>query len=247
MRHPRPVHPCARGIAHPPPVRLPSGSLAVFSPTALIPRVRDTLASLGTVKYLVAPDIEHHIQLGAWHAAFPTAVVLGPDGLPEKRAQSGEDKVPFTHVYTPSNRHDLSVDAEFDAAFDVAYVAEHGNRELVFHHKPDRTLIQADLIFNNPPIEQYSKSPEDPHAGIATKLFHALTGTSGAALQRQRRFIWYAMSSGNRDGFNQAVKKIEAWDFDRIIPCHGDVIETGGKGVFRSVMQWHLQAAGVKF
>lgn len=26
-----------------------------------------------------------------------------------------------------------------------------------------------------------------------------------------------------------AAKKVSAWDFDRVIPCHGDVIETGGK------------------
>ena len=32
-------------------------------------------------------------------------------------------------------------------------------------------------------------------------------------------------------------------NLDKIIPCHGDVIETGGKGIFDKIMQWHLEAA----
>jgi len=39
------------------------------------------------------------------------------------------------------------------------------------------------------------------------------------------------------------VNKVSKWDFDRIIPCHGDVIESGGKGIFDKVMAWHLEAA----
>jgi hypothetical protein len=28
---------------------------------------------------------------------------------------------------------------------------------------------------------------------------------------------------------SKGAKEVAEWDFDRIIPCHGDVIETGGK------------------
>lgn len=28
------------------------------------------------------------------------------------------------------------------------------------------------------------------------------------------------------------VAVVSAWDFDRLIPCHGDVIETGAKQVW---------------
>lgn len=58
----------------------------------------------------------------------------------------------------------------------------------------------------------------------------------------QRRFIWWAISSGDRTGFNKSIAKINGWDFDRIVPCHGDVIESGGKGIFQKVMKWHLEA-----
>ncbi len=35
-------------------------------------------------------------------------------------------------------------------------------------------------------------------------------------------------------------KVVNGWDFDRIIPCHGDVIETGGKQAFQTVMKRYL-------
>lgn len=39
-------------------VRLQNGSVAVFSPTALTPEVKETVKSLGTVKYIAALDME---------------------------------------------------------------------------------------------------------------------------------------------------------------------------------------------
>lgn len=40
-------------------VRLQTGALAVFSPTALTPEVKEKVSSLGgNVKYIVAPDLE---------------------------------------------------------------------------------------------------------------------------------------------------------------------------------------------
>lgn len=73
-------------------------------------------------------------------------------------------------------------------------------------------------------------------------MFNYLNNTNGKALA-QRRFIWHAVSSGDRTSFNKSMSKIDKWDFDRIIPCHGDVIESGGKGIFDKIMQWHLEAA----
>ena len=43
-------------------------------------------------------------------------------------------------------------------------------------------------------------------------------------------------------GFAECAKSIEKWDFDRIIPCHGDVIESDGKGIFQKIMAWHLKS-----
>ena len=68
------------------------------------------------------------------------------------------------------------------------------------------------------------------------------THTRGEAMG-QRRFLWYLASSGDRNEFNVSMAKINGWDFNRIIPCHGDVIEAEGKTVFQKVMKWHIDAA----
>jgi len=118
------------------------------------------------------------------------------------------------------------------------------NKEVVFLYKPERTLITADLLFSLPATEQFSKTEETATSGIATRLFSLLNSTQGSALG-QKRLLWYGISNGakDRDGFNTSVSKIANWDFDRIIQCHGDVIESGGKGIFQKVFEWQINAA----
>jgi len=219
-------------------VRLQDGSVAVFSPTALTPEVKETVASLGELKYIAAPDLEHHIFLGPWHQAYPNAKILAPEGLKEKREKQKDEEVPFSVIFTAANKLTTKVDAAFDADFDYELVDGHINKELVFNYKPEKTLIEADLIFNLPATEQYSKTGLDPGSGVLTKIWTALNNTQGAAMG-QRRFIWYGAAS-NKSSFNESMQRINGWDFDKIVPCHGDVIESGGKGVFQKIMEWHL-------
>lgn len=166
---------------------------------------------------------------------------MGVEGLPEKRekdpATAGNH---FEHVWTQKNKADMKIDPEFDREFDYEYVGSHANKELVFCHKPDKTLIEADMMFNLPANEQFSRTGEASTSGFLTRVFIGMQNTMGPATW-QKRFLWYIASSGDRSGFSQSAQKIASWDFDRIIPCHGDVIESGGKGIFKKVFEWHLQ------
>ena len=167
---------------------------------------------------------------------------MGPEGLPEKREQNPDTKGNiFKYIWTGKNKESMKVDDDFDKEFDVEYVGAHANKELVFCHKPSRTIIEADLMFNLPATEQFSKTKEDPESGFLTRVFTGFQNTKGAATW-QKRFLWYVASSQNRPDFNKSVAKIAKWDFDRIVPCHGDVIETGGKKIFQKVLAWHLKA-----
>jgi hypothetical protein len=222
-------------------VRLTSGALAVFSPVALTPEVRETIASLGgNLRYITAPDIEHHIFLGPWHAAYPDAKVIGPEGLPEKRALQKNEAVPFSYIFTAANKADFKIDPDFDQDFEYEYVSSHPGKELVFYYKPERTLIEADLMFNLPATEQYSRYGESPTSGILTKLFVAVNKTSGSAIWH-KRLQWYGASSKDRAGFNASIQRIAKWDFDTIVLCHGDTIQGGAKGIFEKIFEWHLQ------
>jgi hypothetical protein len=223
-------------------VKLSTGSLAVFSPVSLTPEVRETVESLGgNVKYIAAPDLEHHLHLTPWKQAYPEAEILAPEGLFEKRQSNPEyADTPFQHIFKKEDKLPRSISKEFDADFDTEYVHGHGSRELVFLHKPSRTVIEADMLFNLPATEQYSKTGADGQKlNFLTRLLLPLMSTKPPATWH-RRFAWYILSSKDRPAFNESVRRIEMWDFDRLIPCHGDTIETGAKSVWRDVMAWHL-------
>ncbi|KKA27586.1 hypothetical protein TD95_001440 [Thielaviopsis punctulata] len=250
--------------------RLPNASLAVFSPIAYTGAVRAALAAFAgspapRVAYIVAPDIEHHLFLSAWKEAFPDAKVLGPAGLPEKRASSASaaaaspppapdqdaaspriTDIPFDTVFSPLARP--SVDPLFDSAFSCEFVHAHANREIVFLHRHDRALIQADLLFNLPATEQYARVPPAEYAsltsgfnGLLYSAFAAFNhmGVDGRSLFLPR--VWqYYIAAKDRKAYRESIRRIAEWDFDSIIPCHGDVITTNGKYHFEQVMKWYL-------
>ena len=227
-------------------VKLSSGSLAVFSPIALTPSVKSKLSSLGgEVSYIAALDLEHHIFLSSWAAAFPKAHIIAPEGLAEKRAQqNAKDKsvtiLNFSTIFKKADKDKTSISEEFDRDFEYEYVDSHQNKELVFFHKPSKTLIEADLLFNLPAIEQYSKTGESATDGFLTRLFGGLQHTRGTAVW-QKRLVWYAFSSGDRAAFGRSMKRINGWGFENLIPCHGDVILGDGKAIFEKIFEWQLQ------
>jgi hypothetical protein len=202
----------------------------------------DTLG--GNVSYIAAPDLEHHIFLSAWARAYPAAHFIAPAGLAEKRAAMNSTdpsvtNIPFQTVFTAANKRDLKIAPDFDAELEYEFVDAHPNKELVFFHRASKTLIQADLLFNMPATEQYSRTGESANTGWATRLACHLQNTAGNVFW-QRRVLWYLFSSSDRPGFNKSMRRISSWGFENIVPCHGDSMLGDGKGVFERVMQWHL-------
>jgi hypothetical protein len=227
-------------------VRLSSGSLVIFSPVALTPEVKAKIAELGgTVKYIIAPDIEHHIFVSEWKKEFPEAMIIGPEGLPEKRAKQNDEKIgkeEFFKVFTGKDRTNTTITPEFDADCEIEYMDAHPSKEIVLFYKPDKILVEADLMFNLPANEQYSRvtDAEKDKSGLVQRLFTSIQTTEGDA-KGNKRFQWHLMSRGNRAGFNESIKRIDGWDFTTVIPCHGDTIEGTGHDTFRKVFEWHLE------
>lgn len=233
-------------------VRLSSGALAAFSPVALTEDTKAKIASMGgTLQYIVALDFEHHIFISEWAKEYPEARIIGPEGLSEKRtkASKSDPKIgaePFFVEFTPANKRMQKISADFDADFEYEYVDAHPNKELVFFYKPDRVLIEADLLFNLPAIEQYSRVPEpDRESSFLGRLFTSFQTTDGEA-KGNKRFLWYALSARDRAGWNESVRRIEAWDWDTLIPCHGETLVGNGKEVFKKIFEWHLEGPSHK-
>lgn len=226
-------------------IKLNSGNLAIFNPVSLTPEVKAKVSQVasgdkpGSLKYIITPDFEHHIFLKPWAQEYPDAEVIGPEGLPEKREKDPDTKgTKFHHVFTQGNKLDMRISPEFDEEFNYEYIHSHQNKELVFLHKPTGTLIEADLLFNLPATEQFSQSGEDGSSGILTKMFGALMNTRGD-MKWQKRMLYYGVGATDRKGFAASARRMEAWgEFDRLIPCHGDVIEKGGSRILREATAW---------
>lgn len=148
--------------------------------------------------------------------------------------------MPFGTIFTKADKGTTRVSEEFDRDFEYEYVDAHPNKELVFFHKPTKTLVEADLLFNLPATEQYSRTGEDAGSGLLTRFFGGAQNTRGEAVW-QKRLLWYGFSKSDRAGFNESMKRINGWGFENIIPCHGDSMVGDGKGIFEKVFSWHLE------
>ena len=220
-------------------VRLSTGSLAVFSPVDLTPSVREKINSMGIIRYIIAPNIAHHIHISTWATAFPKANVICVEGLPEKREKSATTRgTNFNHVFTAGSKNTLCISSdEFNAEFDYEYVSAAPNKDLVFLHRPTRTLIEADLLLSLPATEQYSKVPGGTNSGMFGRGVSSAFSLDGDMVW-QKRSLWYGVGSKNRQSFAGSLRRILEWNFERIIPCHGDVIETDARAKLEQVMDW---------
>jgi hypothetical protein len=216
-------------------VKLSSGTLAVFSPIRLTERVKEKVRTLGPVQFIAVLNIEHHLFLSDWVNTYPDAIVIGMEGLPEKRsARTDIEPVEFTHVLSATNQA-KGIHAAFDAEFEYEFIAASRNKDIVFYHQPSSTLIQADILFNLPAREQYSEVSEQDF-GILTRTFNRILTTKGSLLG-QKLILWHSVAQDRKE-FAKSIWAMHNWTFDRMIPCHGDVIETGAKSIFDRATNW---------
>lgn len=124
----------------------------------------------------------------------------------------------------------------FEPEISLHNVSAHRNDELVAIHHPTGTLLQGDMLFNLPPTEQYSRT--------YLPAWFRLLG-SGSSLSPDGA-LHHRMASGlfsDHDLAKNEMAPIFAAKWDRIIPCHGDVIDSGGKAAWSKVWSKYAPAA----
>src|SRR5688572_1149851 len=117
---------------------LGGGQLALVSPVPIDDARAAAIARLGQVRYLIAPNLLHHLYLPAACQRYPQARVLAPEGLARKR---------------PELRIDATLEqplpADLGAALDVVALAGAPDiGEHAFYHRAARTLVLTDLVFH---------------------------------------------------------------------------------------------------
>ena len=121
-------------------VRLSSGGLWVWSPTAPTPELFAQVDAIGRVEHLVSPNRFHYASIPAWKERYPHARAWASPGVRE-RARSQGIRVAFDA--------DLG-DAPPEAwASDLGQLVFRGSRfmeEVVFFHAASSSLLLADLV-----------------------------------------------------------------------------------------------------
>ncbi|KAK0443727.1 hypothetical protein EV421DRAFT_507661 [Armillaria borealis] len=205
-------------------IKLRNGGIWVLASTPLDDETRTKLNELGTVQYIIGADAVHHMFLTEFKTAYPCAKLIAP-----------EDAI---------KRHD-NKDLKFDGAWGLdapdtkygfedeikhCYFSGFINKDVAFLHEPSKSMIQADLLLNLPGTEQYSKSDTSGKVPII--------GSLGPQSWLHPRFTW--TMGTDKEAMKKTANTVDGWDFQRIIPCHGDVIEKDAKQAWKDAYKFFL-------
>lgn len=196
-------------------VRLTDGGLWVHSPIELTPELRQEVDALGAVRYLVAPNTMHYLDLPLWVHTYPEATVYGVKGLKPPPGVNA--------VKTLSNEPEPEWRAVLEQTLFEGSVL---TTEAVFCHRPSRTLILTDTAFN---IPRRSRG--------WTRILARLLGVLGK-LGPSRTF---KLSLRDRATARRSLVTFLGWDFERVIVSQGEIYEGDGKAALRRAYAFLLQ------
>ena len=182
-------------------IDLPGGGVFAHSPAPLDDELRTALDARGGVRFVAAASGVHgHLFM----EQYTGDELLAPPGLAKRRkdltfaAELGDEPDPRW------------ADVLDQAVF-------RGNRaitEVAFLHRPTRSLIVGDLVWNVTGALPWRARLFAGGSGVKpTRLFRALT---------------------NKTVARRSAERILEWDFDRIVTGHGPIVETGGHEAFRA-------------
>lgn len=185
-------------------IRLPDGALMLHSPVALDPPLQRALEERGRVRWLIGPCKVHHLFLPDCAKAFPEARLCGAPGLAEKRRD-----LQFHHVLDGAPPPGWPAEVALQLVAGAPLL-----NEVALLHRPSRTLVLTDLAFN-----------VQPGASNRARFFHWVVGATGRF--GPHRLIRVGIR--DRRAMRESIDRVLAWDFDRIVVSHGEVLREGGR------------------
>ena len=203
-------------------IRVSATELMIHSPCEIDSATRTAISDLGDVAYIVAPGSYHHIHIASAQAAFPEADTYICPGIERKRPDLDFDW--FLGDRSP---------AAWAGVLDQVLVR--GNKfiwEVVFFHKPSKTLLVVDLIENF--------TDQTPNVNWLLKLwwkvvFHMWDNPKPAPE--------YQMGWKDKTAARESLQRILEWDFDKIVLSHGDLIETNAKSMAQEAWEKPLSVS----
>ncbi len=201
-------------------IRLADDSLLLISPIQITSEIKQQLDNLGTVEYLIAPNLFHYLYLAECQKTYPEAKVYAPSGL--------ETKQPNLKINKTFAQDDIQFNSELEytlfAGFQAFIVPKIKTvNEIVFYHPSTKTLIITDSAFNF-----------DNTFPFVTQLAARVIGS----YQNLKPSWLEKIAVRDKEKAKRSIDEIMAWDFERVIMGHGKIVETNAKQELASGYQW---------
>jgi hypothetical protein len=189
-------------------IRLRNGQLILHSPIPLSPGLRAELDALGPVGFIVVPWAHGKFAEQAAQA-YPSARLLAAPTAP-----SGREALPFRDSL--ADRTPAAWEGEVESLLLQGFRLQ----EVVLFHRSSRTLVITDLCFH---IQRSTP-----------RLARAFFRANGMWQRFGPSRIIRRIAVSDRAALQRSLEQVLTWDFDRIVPGHGDVIERGGPAALRA-------------
>ncbi|RAP32057.1 hypothetical protein DID76_01435 [Candidatus Marinamargulisbacteria bacterium SCGC AG-414-C22] len=187
-------------------------SLFVHSPIILDDHALTELNNFGTVTYIIAPNLLHHLYLDAFVKLFPNAKVFGVHGLQKK-----VKNISFSYLEDETEGFGWDNDIDTYKLHGMPLFNEH-----IFYHKATQTLLVTDLLFNIQNKKGFSKFMFKLY-GVYNKL-----GTT----------ILFKSMIFNKPKFRKVIETIRQLPINHIVLSHGHNILENASEKLRKALAW---------
>jgi hypothetical protein len=196
-------------------IRLTDGTVWAHSPVQLSRALAERIDEIGPLRYLIAPNLYHHLFVKEWMEHYPDAQVIGPQGLAEKRSD-----IEFSGVLGDPESDPWRADIER-----VIFTGSRAFDEHVFFHRASSTAILTDLIVN---LRLENQSP----------FGRLIARIEGVAYPEGRTPLLYRLGMRNRAEGAQAVRAMLAWEPRQVVISHGEWFREGATEELRRRFNW---------
>lgn len=187
---------------------LGGGQLVLHSPIPISPELRAEIDRLGSVACIVVPTMHGKFAEEAART-WPGARLLAAPQPPK-----GRESLPFAGSVADD------APAAWAGIVETHLVRGFRLNEVVLFHRPSRSLVITDLCFNI----QRSDS----------RLARAFFLVDGMWRRFGPSYVIRWLGVSDSAALQESLDRIARWDFERIVPGHGDVVEKGGLAALRA-------------
>ncbi|NER19929.1 MAG: DUF4336 domain-containing protein [Symploca sp. SIO1C2] len=204
-------------------IRFNPDKLLVISPINPEEKMIHQLEQLGTVNYIISPNLYHHLFIAPFKKNYPDAELWATSGLKEKCPN-----LPIDKVFNDECTHQFLEKVEVAPVNGFKTLDVKGYsplNEWVFFHTESNTLIITDIAY-------YFDAFSSPIMQLLTKLF--------GGYQQLRPSFLEKIATHDKEQVKQSIKRILSWDFERVIMAHGSILEQDAKQQFQLGYEWFL-------